>query len=216
MYNVTRIVHADESAPPETWDDAMASVTTAAEATGAVRQIVSRTLPGVINGGDLIVHLQFSDEPSWTLASGALDGSFEHPAIERFHGVEYQSGTAGRSALDTRNAVYRTLLLRVAPGTEPSSIEHFERDLLRMPALVSSIGAWRLSRVSSAVGPTPWTHVWEQEFTDHASLVGQYLDHPIHWGVVDRWFDPECTEVIVRDRVCHSFCSIEDMVLAGD
>jgi len=30
--------------------------------------------------------------------------------------------------------------------------------------------------------------------------------HPIHWAVVDRWFDPETTEVIVRDRVCHSFC----------
>jgi hypothetical protein len=85
-----------------------------------------------------------------------------------------------------------------------------------MPALVSSIGAWRLSRVTTAVGPTQWTHVWEQEFTDHASLLGQYLDHPIHWGVVDRWFDPECTEVIVRDRVCHSFCSIDEPILLDD
>ncbi|NRI69205.1 Dabb family protein [Rhodococcus sp. MS16] len=215
MYNVTRIVHAAENATTETWDAAVASVTAAAEASGATRQIVSRTLPGVINGGDLIVHLQFSDEHSWEMTSGALDGSFEHPAIERFHGVEYQSGTSGRSAIDTRNSVYRTLLLRVAPGTEPSSIEHFESDLLRMPALVSSIGAWRLSRVTTAVGPTPWTHVWEQEFTDHASLLGQYLDHPIHWGVVDRWFDPECTEVIVRDRVCHSFCALGTPILLG-
>ncbi|MGG7100427.1 Dabb family protein [Rhodococcus sp. 24CO] len=216
MYNVTRIVHADESASSEAWDEAVLSVTTAAEAAGAIRQVVSRTLPGVINGGDLIVHLQFKDDLSWRLASDALDGSFGHPAIERFHGVEYQSGSTGRSTIDTRNSVYRTLLLRVAPGTEPSSVEHFESDLLRMPALVSSIGAWRLSRVTTAVGPTPWTHVWEQEFTDHASLLGQYLDHPIHWGVVDRWFDPECTEVIVRDRVCHSFCSIDDKILAGD
>ncbi|WP_092804292.1 Dabb family protein [Rhodococcus globerulus] len=216
MYSVTRIVHAAENASRETWDDAVASVTVAAEAAGATRLVVSRTLPGVINGGDLIVHLQFTDETSWQLASDALDASFEHPAIERFHGVEYTSGSTGRSAIDTRNSVYRTLLLRVVPGTEASKIEHFERDLLRMPALISSIGAWRLSRVSSAVGPTPWTHVWEQEFTDQASLLGQYLDHPIHWAVVDRWFDPECTEVIVRDRICHSFCSIDDVVLASD
>jgi len=198
MYNVTRIVHAAENATTETWDAAVASVTAAAEASGATRQIVSRTLSGVINGGDLIVHLQFEDDESWKLAKDTLEGSFVHPAI------------------DTHNSVYRTLLLRVVPGTDPSSIEHFENDLLRMPALVTSIGAWRLSRVTASVGPTQWTHVWEQEFTDHASLLGQYLDHPIHWGVVDRWFDPECTEVIVRDRVCHSFCSIDDMVLAGD
>jgi len=31
---------------------------------------------------------------------------------------------------------------------------------------------------------------------------------------VDRWFDPECPEVIVRDRVCHSFCVISDSVLS--
>lgn len=216
MYNVTRIVHADESASGQDWDEAVAAVTAAGERAGATRQVVSRTLPGVINGGDLIVHLQFEDDESWKLASAALEGSFIHPAIDRFHGVEYPSGAAGRSALDTRNSVYRTLLLRVVPGAEPSQVARFESDLLRMPALVTSIGAWRLSRVTASVGPTPWTHVWEQEFTDHASLLGQYLDHPIHWGVVDRWFDPECTEVIVRDRVCHSFCSIDDMVLAGD
>ena len=28
----------------------------------------------------------------------------------------------------------------------------------------------------------------------------------IHWAVVDRWFDPECPDVIIRDRLCHSFC----------
>lgn len=215
MYNVTRIVHADESASSEAWDEAVVSVTAAGKEAGAIRRIVSKTLPGVINGGDLIVHLQFDDKSSWKLASDALDGSFEHPAIERFHGVEYRSGSTGRSTTETRNSVYRTLLLRIAPGTEPSNVKHFERDLLRMPALVSSIGAWRLSHVTTAVGPTPWTHVWEQEFTDHASLLGQYLDHPIHWGVVDRWFDPECTEVIVRDRVCHSFCALGTPILLG-
>ena len=29
--------------------------------------------------------------------------------------------------------------------------------------------------------------------------MGAYLMHPIHWARVDRWFDPECPEVIVRE-----------------
>jgi hypothetical protein len=36
--------------------------------------------------------------------------------------------------------------------------------------------------------------------------------HPIHWAYVDRWFDPECPDFIVRDRVCHSFCAVEALV----
>jgi hypothetical protein len=42
--------------------------------------------------------------------------------------------------------------------------------------------------------------------------MGPYLMHPIHWAYVDRWFDPECPDVIVRDRVCHSFCNVDASV----
>jgi hypothetical protein len=59
-----------------------------------------------------------------------------------------------------------------------------------------------------------WTHVFEQEFTDVEGLMGPYLMHPIHWAVVDRWFDPECPEVIIRNPVCHSFCTITVPVLS--
>ena len=41
------------------------------------------------------------------------------------------------------------------------------------------------------MGTSAWTHVFEQEFTDVEGLMGPYLMHPIHWAVVDRWFDPE-------------------------
>lgn len=43
--------------------------------------------------------------------------------------------------------------------------------------------------------------------------MGQYLNHPVHWSVVDRWFDPECPESVVRDRVCHTFCTVDDIVV---
>lgn len=95
------------------------------------------------------------------------------------------------------------------PGTPAASVDAFESDLLAMPGYIGSIRAWQLSRVSHAVGAASWTHVWEQEFSDLNGLMGPYLMHPIHWAVVDRWFDPECPECIVREQVCHSFCNCD-------
>ena len=115
---------------------------------------------------------------------------------------------------DKPGTVYRTLLLRVLPDTDADTVARFEHELSSMPRYVSTIWAWQLSRVSEAVGTTAWTHVFEQEFCDVDGLMGPYLMHPIHWAVVDRWFDPETTDVIVRDRVCHSFCAITDPVLS--
>jgi hypothetical protein len=83
-----------------------------------------------------------------------------------------------------------------------------------MPRYVPTITAWQLSRVHTAVGTSEWTHVFEQEFTDTDGLMGPYLMHPIHWAVVDRWFDPETKDVIIRDRVCHSFCELPAPLLS--
>ena len=109
--------------------------------------------------------------------------------------------------------VYRALLLRVSPNVDTGTISRFENELRLMPRHVNTITAWQLSRVDEPAGTTPWTHVFEQEFTDVDGLMGPYLMHPVHWAVVDRWFDPECPEVIVRDRVCHSFCAMGESVL---
>jgi hypothetical protein len=78
-----------------------------------------------------------------------------------------------------------------------------------MPRYVRTITAWQLSRVETAIGTSAWTHVFSQRFTDLEGLTGPYLMHPIHWAYVDRWFDPECPDYIVRDRVCHSFCAVD-------
>jgi hypothetical protein len=101
----------------------------------------------------------------------------------------------------------------VSPETSTNDITAFEDELAMMPRYVPTIVAWQLSRVDHAVGTSGWTHVFEQEFTDVDGLMGPYLMHPIHWSVVDRWFDPETTDMIVRDRVCHSFCELANPVL---
>ena len=167
---------------------------------GATR-LVEPTLPGVRNGGDILVHLRFESEDWRSLRQISRRHSRlrDHPRQRRCYRVSpakpsKQAGT-----------VYRTLLLRVAPVPRHRG-RRFEDELRLMPRYVNTITAWQLSRVDEPVGTSEWTHVFEQEFTDVDGLMGPYLMHPIHWAVVDRWFDPECPDVIIRDRVCHSFC----------
>ncbi len=67
---------------------------------------------------------------------------------------------------------------------------------------------------STPVAPSSrWTHVWEQEFTGIDALLGQYMHHPVHWALVDRWFDAECPDRIVTDRVYHSFCTMSETII---
>ncbi|KUI01174.1 stress responsive protein [Mycolicibacterium acapulense] len=201
MFNVVRLIDtADEAARDRLLDELRG----AALGCGAERALVEPTLPGVRNGGDILMHLRFDGHAQCDSATGAFDRVFADPAVRRVNGATY-TGSPIIASLE-RGTVYRTLLLRVQPDTDAATVARFEDDLRLLPRYVTSICTWQLSRVESAVGTSPWTHVFEQEFVDVDGLMGPYLMHPIHWGHVDRWFDPECPEVIVRDRVCHSFC----------
>ncbi len=135
MYNVTRVVHAANGAGADEWTDAVKNIAAVAESSNALRRLVCTTLPGVINGGDLIVHLQFEDEMAWQTARDAVDDSLRCAAVDHFHGAEYSSGTTGRSGADAAGQVYRALFIRVSPGTPQDVLEEFERDLLRMPTI---------------------------------------------------------------------------------
>lgn len=202
MYSVTRLLDVQDGERERIHHLAR----TAAADTGARAALVEQTLAGSRNGGDLLVHLRFDDAGQWRAAEREFSRTLEDSAITRINGVAY-SGDSRREH-DDASSVYRTLLLRVQPGVEECRITRFEDELRLMPRYVRSITAWQLSRVDEAVGTSSWTHVFEQEFTDVDGLMGPYLMHPIHWAVVDRWFDPETTDVIIRDRVCHSFCEL--------
>ena len=206
MYNVTRLL--DVEAPER--ERVLEAVRTAAAHSGALRWVAEPTDPGSRNGGDVLVHLRFADHPQWRSAEPTLETAFADPAITRINGATYEGEPI---TIGTPGTVYRTLLLRVHPDTPPDAVARFETELQTMPRYVDTIRAWQLSRVIEAEGATAWTHVFEQEFTDVDGLMGPYLMHPIHWAVVDRWFDPECPDVVVRDRVSHSFCLSETTVL---
>ncbi len=207
MYSVTRLLDVADGHQ----DRVLASVRSGAKATQSRRQLVEPTLPGARNGGDVLVHLRFDDKDQWLSAAGGFAEILADPAITRVNGATYPGApTRNDSGAGT---VYRALLLRVLPDTDPDTVARFEDELSLMPRYVPAISAWQLSRVDEAIGTSQWTHVFEQEFGDADGLMGPYLMHPIHWAVVDRWFDPECPEVIVRDRVCHSFCHCDGAVV---
>lgn len=191
----------------------LAALRRAATKVGAERVLVEPTLPGVRNGGDILMHLRFSDRSEWDVAARHFTGILRDPVVGRVNGATYGGDPTPTDWRGSPGSVYRTLLLRVASGTADATVARFEADLRLMPRYVRSITAWQLSRVEQATGASAWTHVFEQQFTDVAGLTGPYLMHPIHWGYVDRWFDPECPDVIVRDRVCHSFCHSDPAVL---
>jgi hypothetical protein len=200
MYSVTRLLDVVEAER----DRVLASVRSGAEATQAQHCLVQPTLPGSRNGGDVLVHLRFGSESQWLSAANDFAPILQDLAITRVNGVTYP-GIPTRTG-GGAGTVYRALLLRVQPETDTDTIARFEEELSLMPSFVPAIKAWQLSRVDDAIGTSQWTHVFEQEFSDVDGLMGPYLMHPIHWAVVDRWFDPECPDVIIRDRLCHSFC----------
>jgi Stress responsive A/B Barrel Domain len=207
MYSVTRLLDVAE----EDRERVLASVRSGAEATEARHRLVEPTLPGSRNGGDILVHLRFDSRSQWLSAADDFAAVLDVPRITRINGATYP-GTPTRNG-SASGTVYRALLLRVLPETDASTLARFEDELSSMPRHIPAIRAWQLSRVDDAIGRSEWTHVFEQEFTDVGGLMGPYLMHPFHWAVVDRWFDPECPDVIIRNRVCHSFCHCEDAIL---
>jgi Stress responsive A/B Barrel Domain len=209
MYNVTRLLDVAEAER----DRVLRSVRSGAEATHAYQRLVEPTLPGSRNGGDVLVHLKFHSRSEWLTAAIDFAIILQHPAITRINGAAYP-GTP-TSTGGSAGTVYRALLLKVLPDTDADALTRFEEELSSMARYIPAITAWQLSRVDEAIGTSQWTHVFEQEFSDLSGLMGPYLMHPIHWGLVDRWFDPECPDVIIRDRVCHSFCHCDNPILTS-
>jgi hypothetical protein len=208
MYSVTRLLDVVE----EDRERILGELRSAAAEAGALRWVVQPTLPGTRNGGDILVHQRFASKDRWHSAATKFASLLADPAVTRVNGASYLGEPSSHST--TPGTVYRALLLSVSSETPVATVARFERELSMMPRYVPAIRAWQLSHVDNAIGTSRWTHVFEQEFSDIDGLMGPYLMHPIHWAVVDRWFDPECPDVIIRDRVCHSFCHNAESVLS--
>lgn len=218
MFKLTQLVRFDTAASLARCAEAYTYLQSICRTAGIARGFVAPTLPGTLNGGDLIWHLQFVDEAAY---AQFLDGALWRSAndmlqalatnIER---VGYSGGDSGARERGLREGVYRTLLVS---ATRLQSVEReaqFIAKTLAMPEYIDGIRNWQLSPVKHASGTRTWTHVWEQEFDNLAALQQQYMQHPYHWAHVDRWFDWESPDWLIDRYMCHTFCRIESSVIA--
>ncbi len=115
--------------------------------------------------------------------------------------------------------VKRTLWLRVDPGTPVDVVARFEAETLRMPAAIPAMRNWHLARIAPPGQggiASRWTHLWEQEFETVDGLHIDYMSSPIHWGLVDRWFDVEMPDRIVDPWLAHLACPATESVLGWE
>lgn len=220
MYKVTKLIEF----APGTGDDPrarlLARLAEAARALEVVRSVVNRSLPGNLNGGDLVWHVQYPDRAAYdrSLTGSAwrdVEGLLADASVAGEESVGYEAGPIGVRQPDLSGGIFRVLLLSVLDGTPQAIVERFEAELQAMPRYISSIRNWQLSRVADSSGARPWTHVWEQEYEDVSGLLGPYMRHPYHWGYIDRWFHPESPDQIVDTYLCQCFCRFEKGVIRG-
>jgi len=184
MFKLTRLLYlpADTSAPDrhtitQTLRDA------SAQSPMVKRYILEPTLPGVLNGGDFIWHLQFADEAAYRacLAQPAwrekVDPLFDGGTFRKYESVAYQGGLSGGRPVKLSRGVYRTLIMTVKPGTSLQAIAQFDKELAGMPRYISSIKNWQLSHATEASGSRQWSHIWEQGFADMETML-DYLKTP--------------------------------------
>lgn len=172
------------------------------------------SLPGSVNGGDIVCHLQFSTEGDYracttTEAWQALEDFCRQPEVAGVEGVAYQQGSLGQGQPGITGGVHRILLLAVRPFISAAKVAQFEAEMREMARYVPAIRNWGLSRVTEATGTRNWTHVWEQEFADVQGLFGPYMMHPIHFAHIDRWFDTQSHDWIVDPELCSTCCQFE-------
>ena len=156
MFNVIRLIDTvDEAAR----DRLIEKLRTATDEIGVDEHLVRPTLAGVRNGGDILTLLRFPDVNRWLSCAGALDSVLADPAVTHVNGATY-SGTLVATT-ETKGTIYRTLLLRVQPDTDDTTLARFENDLRLLPRYVTAIHSWQLSRVESATSDEPWRSAWK-------------------------------------------------------
>lgn len=188
---------------------------------GLVTSAVVDTMPSALNGGEFMWRAIFADEGAFYDCTESGDWRRDIAALlnpaqgVRVDAVGYEPRWSGVRDRGLNDGIWRLLLLSCDCGSTLEQWDAMERDHLLMPRYVPVIRNWAFGRVQQASGHRRWTHVWEQEFDDVGSLMGPYLHHPIHWGLVDRWYDIECPERIVDPWVVHAFGKIPNSILTA-
>jgi hypothetical protein len=220
MFNMLKVIDLGPAASDDDAQRLRDRLSNAGSALPGIRShVVGRTLPRAINGGQVMWRAVFATESDYWICAGSPQWHTTiDPLISPNKGVSidtaiYKTGMSDCSAGRQQDGIWRCLVLSVDSSTSTNTVRQFEKDLLLMPTFVGAIRNWSLSPIILASGHRRWTHIWEQEFDDVAGLEGEYMLHPVHWGLVDGWFDPECPQRIVDPWLIHASINITDVVI---
>ncbi len=187
---------------------------------GIVSAKAGKTLPDALYGGHLISRIAFACEDAWRACEASSQWQSRIlPALAASKGIfvdsaAYHSTHSCLSAGPRTDGIWRCLMFAADTHSPAESLRQFERDMLLMPGHVSTIRNWSLGHVVWTSGRRRWTHVWEQEFDNMGGLTGEYMTNPIHWGLIDGWYDPESPTRII-DIVCivHAALAIDEAII---
>ncbi len=109
--------------------------------------------------------------------------------------------------------IWRALLFSCFPHSDPAKVRDLEEQTLLLPKYVPEIRSWGLNRTAWSEGRKPIDFVWEQEYDSVDGLAGPYMQTPIHWGIVDAYFDADCPEYIVDPHLIQIVGAIDHTIM---
>lgn len=187
----------------------------AARLPGVRENIVTRVYPSAtINAGHILWRMVHDSEaaanaamlaPAWR---GAVLPLIEGADVT---GAGYRMTRKACSPGGTR--IWRALLFSCLAHADPALVRELEERTLLLPKYVPEIRGWALNRTAWSEGRKPIEFVWEQEYDDIAGLTGPYMDTPVHWGLVDAYFDADCPEFIVDPHLVQVVAAISEPVI---
>lgn len=215
MFVVLRLISLPVARRPQ----CEAIITELREATAAIAGIsscwIAPVVEGVvINAGQIVWRMEFQTEreaqaiqldPHWLSRVAPLLHDAEVTAVGyRITCAQVRAAGAG---------IWRALIFRVTPAGFPDAAKALEAGLLLFPKYIPAIRSWALSPVASVDGPKAFTHVWEQEFDSVSGLTVDYMVSPLHWGVVDAWFDAESPDYVVDPQLIQVVGQIDQSIM---
>lgn len=199
-------------------EDIVAALNKATEGLPGVRSswIVPMSKP-VLNAGDIICRMTFGTEREALMVTHSSEWRQRVEPLLADCAVESIGYRITRSGGRKEGpGIWRALVFRVMPHGFPDLARELEEKTLLFPKYISTIRSWALNPVSFVEGPKAYTHVWEQEFDSVEGLTGEYMANPIHWGVVDAYFDADYPEYIVDPQLIQLVGRIDRPVLLGE
>src|SRR5580704_3397956 len=122
MFKLTRLLYFPNDRSVADREAVMQTLREVSGQSPTVRRfMLEPTLPGVMNGGNFIWHLQFADEAAYRACLAQanwrekVDPLFKDGTFKRFQSVAYEGGIGGARPVKLSQGVYRTLILTVKP-----------------------------------------------------------------------------------------------------